>query len=70
MLYGGADIPYRLRPINQKVMLGNPTRLYTMDELKEILRQRGMEIVKTFSDYYGAEESDKSFQLLVYARKQ
>lgn len=51
-------------------MLGNPTRLYTMDELKEILRQRGMEIVKTFSDYYGAEESDKKLQLLVYARKQ
>lgn len=70
MLYGGADIPYGLVAHKPEVVLGNPTRLYTTDELKEILRQRGMEIVKTFSDYYGAEESDKKLQLLVYARKQ
>ena len=69
MVYGGADIPYGLPACKPEIVLGNPTRLYTADELEEIFSQRGMHIANTFSDYNGAAATDKGLQLLVYARK-
>lgn len=46
------------------------TRLYSSTEIEAIFQLRGMEVVKTFSDYYGKEASAKELQLLVYSRKE
>ena len=44
-------------------------RLYSRGELEEILSCRDMKIVKTFSNYYGKEETPKEMQLMVYSVK-
>lgn len=44
-------------------------RLYSRSELSDILRQRNMHIVQTFSNYYGREETNRELQLLVYSIK-
>jgi SAM-dependent methyltransferase len=70
MLYGGWDIPYGVPAEKPDITAGDPTRLYSIDELREILKQRGMSIVHTFSDYTGKEASFRELQLLVYSQKQ
>jgi SAM-dependent methyltransferase len=45
------------------------TRLYSKAELETILDLRQMEIVNSFSDYYGREDSVKELQLMMYSRK-
>jgi len=45
------------------------TRLYSKSELDTILKLRQMEVISTFSDYYGKEASNKEMQLLVYSQK-
>jgi SAM-dependent methyltransferase len=45
------------------------TRLYSKAELTEIFKSRNMEIVKTYSNYYGKPDSPKEIQLMVYSKK-
>lgn len=70
MLYGGCDIPYGVSAQKPDITTGDPMRLYSTAELRSILRQRKMNIVSTFSNYYGKEASIKELQLLVYSQKQ
>lgn len=70
MLYGGWDIPYDLPAKKPNITTGDPTRLYSLSELVSILQQRKMNIIHTFSNYYGKEASLKELQLLVYSQKQ
>lgn len=69
MLYGSSGI--RFGEIVQKpdITPENPTRLYSKAELSVILKERGMEIVSAFSDYYGKPDSNKDIQLMVYSKK-
>jgi len=69
MLYGGGGIV--LGEIAQKpdVPPSNPIRLYSKSELNIIFEKCGMEIVSTFSDYYGKPDSNKELQLLVFSIK-
>lgn len=46
------------------------TRLYSSTEIEAIFQIRGMNVIKTFSDYYGKEASAKELQLLVYSQKE
>lgn len=69
MLYGGWDIPYGSQMQKTEITYGDPTRLYTKDELENILHQHQMKFVNTFSNYYGKEASYKELQLLVYSIK-
>ncbi len=48
----------------------NPIRLYSLLELKEIFRERGMEIVRSFANYTENESSDRELVLNVYSTKQ
>lgn len=68
-LFAGADFPYGepMRPVELRP--GNPTRLYTRAELREIYAARGMEMVKTWSDFAGAPAGEDGMQLMVWARK-
>jgi len=69
MLYGGFDIPYGRPAQKPQIPSGDPTRLYSADELSAVFKQRKMKIVHTFSDYNGSEASYKKLQLLVYSTK-
>jgi len=69
MLYGGWNIPYGAVTQKPEITHGDPTRLYSIDELRKILQQRQMKIISTFSDFYGKEESYNELQLLVYSTK-
>ncbi|TQI67280.1 class I SAM-dependent methyltransferase [Clostridium sp. KNHs216] len=70
MLYGGCDIPYGIPAEKPDITTGDPTRLYSIAELNSILQQRKMNIIHTFSNYYGKEASPQELQLLVYSKKQ
>jgi SAM-dependent methyltransferase len=71
MRYAGWNIPYG--KIANKPIIDientNPTRLYSLNELKNILGQRGMKITSSFSNYYGKELTNKELQLMVYSQK-
>ena len=72
MLFAGGGFRYgetASRPADPSEFVGNPTRLYSTEELADIFEQRGMEIVETFSDYTGKEASNKELQLIVYSQK-
>jgi SAM-dependent methyltransferase len=69
MLFGGWDIPYGQPFQKPAIQQGDPTRLYSKDELKEIYAERNMQIVAAFSNYYGKPDTPKEIQLLVYAKK-
>ena len=44
-------------------------RLYSLAELQGIFEERNMEVISSFSDYYGKPNSNKELQLIVYSRK-
>jgi hypothetical protein len=69
MLFGDNTIVYG-KPANKpEIEYGAPQRLYSIDEIDRIWQQRGMQMVQTFSNYYGKEASDQELQLMVYSRK-
>lgn len=70
MLFGGWDIPYGLPAKKPDISSGDSIRLYSIEELENILEQRKMKIANTFSNYYGKNASDKELQLMVYSIKQ
>jgi len=70
MLYGGGGFTYGEIAEYPIPLIGNPTRLYSIDEIAEIFKSNNMEIINSFSDYYGKESSEKNIQLMIYSRKQ
>lgn len=69
MLFGGFDIPYGEPARKPEIPFGDPTRLYSIDELDVILRNRNMKIIDSYSNYYGKEATYKELQLMVYSEK-
>lgn len=69
MLYGGKTIPYGEPLGKPEIITGDAIRLYTHDELDEILNARSMVIKQTYSNYYGKAETPKELQLMVYSIK-
>jgi len=71
MKYGGWSIPFGKEAESPQINMDeiNPTRLYSLEELKAIYVQRGMKIISSYSNYYGKESTDKEIQLLVYSQK-
>lgn len=70
MLFGGWDIPYGVPAQKPEIPEGDPIRLYSVEELEQIFAKRKMKIIRTFSDYYGKEASDRELQLMVYSVRQ
>jgi len=50
MLFGGWDIPFGVPAQKPEILTGDPTRLYSIEELSYILGQRKMKILSTFSE--------------------
>jgi len=69
MLYGDNTIVYGEPALKPDISYGAPQRLYSIDEINEIWKQRGMQIEQTFSNYYGKNASYKELQLMVYSMK-
>ena len=70
MIYGGWEIEFgkvAQRPV--PLGKGGGARLYSLNELDEILRARGMHIRQAFSDYDGKEATPKQIQLIVCSVK-
>ena len=69
MLYGGKAIPYGEPLGKPEILYGDAIRLYSHEELDEILEARNMMIKQTYSNYYGKSETSKELQLMVYSIK-
>ncbi len=70
MLYSGYTFKFgeALTPPDEQTPTS--TRLYTLEELRETFRARGMEIKRAYGDYDTATPaSDDQFTLLVYSQK-
>jgi len=53
----------------EKIEPLNTIRLYTKNELEKIFEERNMEIINTYSDYYGNPDAISKLQLMVYSKK-
>lgn len=69
MLFGDNTLVYGEAAKKPNIEYGAPQRLYSIDEIESIWRQRGMQVVQTFSNYYGKNASYRELQLMVYSRK-
>lgn len=69
LLYGQLDFEYGAAVSRPEIAEGNPIRLYTLAEVREILASVGMEIAGVYGDYSGKPLSDQAIQLLVCSRK-
>lgn len=69
MLFSNWEITFGQTARKPGSIAATSTRLYAKSELEVILHQRGMEIINTYSNYYGQEASDKELQLMVYSQK-
>lgn len=69
MLFGDWNIVYGEVAQKPNVTPGCPTRLYSRSELDAIFKSRQMEIVSTYSDYYGKPASNRELQLMVHSQK-
>ena len=70
MLYSGWFIPYG--EVAERPVFDDPhpgIRLYSKNEISEIMKERGMHIVETFGDYGGAPDTYKKLQLMIFSRK-
>lgn len=70
MLYGGWGIRFgeiAVKP--DEIKAHSSIRLYSKEELDEILNSRGMKIIKTFSDFDGNPVTPKDFQFMAYSTK-
>ena len=69
MLFGGTEIPYGEPAEPPVIREGDPIRLYSPEELKTILAQRGMKMEKTFCNYSGKPAGNNELQLMVCSTK-
>jgi len=69
MLFGDDTIVYGESAKKPNIEYGAPQRLYSIDEIDIILKQRDMQVVKTFANYNGKDASYRDLQLMVYSSK-
>ena len=69
MLFGDNTITYGESAKKPNIEYGAPQRLYSLDEIDGIWKQLGMQVVQTFSNYFGKGASYKELQLMVHSRK-
>ena len=72
MKYAGYNILYG--EIAQKPQINmddaHSIRLYSLSELEQILGQRNMRVISSYSTYYGKAVTNREIQLMVYSIKQ
>lgn len=69
MLYGQLDYSYG-ETLNKPVIEeGNPTRLYSLGEIHDIMEKRKMAVKESYGDYNGNPYSENKIQLMVISEK-
>lgn len=69
MMFGNQEAAYGQPLTRPEIAEGDPTRVYTLDEIKEIMQARGMAVVDAFAGYTKAPAGAQAFQMLVHSRK-
>ena len=69
LIYGQLDYRYGETLSKPEMKEGNPIRLYSLDEIKNIFSSLGMEVYSSYSDFSGKPFSDNNIQLLVCSKK-
>ncbi len=70
MLFGNQDFAYGERITKPEILEGDPTRIYTLSEIKDIMIRRNMKVLDAFAGYSKKASSAKDFQMLVHSRKE
>ena len=68
MLYGSYEYKYG-EPATFPRYEAVSMRLYAKEEIKDILTQRNMKIISTYSDFQGQPDSNDTMQLMIYSLK-
>lgn len=69
MLFGNQNFAYGQILSKPHIAEGDPTRVYTLDEMKDIMSNRHMSVVEAFAGYSKKVCSQNDFQMLVHSRK-
>ena len=69
LIYGQTDYKYGEILSKPNVREGNPIRLYSIDEIKEIFTDLKMTVRETYSDFNAKPSADNQIQLMVYSEK-
>lgn len=69
MLFGNQDVPYGSTMSRPEIPEGDPTRVYTIGEIREIMKQRGMCVCGAYAGYSRQSAGAQSFQMLVHSQK-
>lgn len=69
MLYTGYSLPYGQPLAAPEAGEPTTTRLYTLEELRDILHARGMTLQQAFDGYHDCPASEDSFEIVVISHK-
>lgn len=69
LIYGQLDYRYGEPLPKPEMKEGNPIRLYSLDEIKNIFSSLGLAVYDSYSDFSGKPFSDNDIQLMVCSRK-
>ena len=69
MMFGNQDFTYGETMTKPEIVEGDPTRVYTLAEIKEIMEERDMVVLEAFAGYTNIPSSQHEFQMLVHSKK-
>lgn len=69
LLYGQLDYAYGAPLPKPELAEGNPIRLYTLAEIKEIFAPLGLQVLATYADFSGKPASQNDIQLMALSEK-
>lgn len=69
LIYGQISYAYGEPLTKPEMTEGNPIRLYSLEEIRELYQDLGMAVVDSYADFTGAPSSDQAIQLMVCSRK-
>lgn len=69
LIYGQIDYPYGDALYKPDMVEGNPIRLYTLSEIKEVYAELEMKVYDCYADFNGKTSSDNDIQLMVCSMK-
>ena len=69
MLLGNCDIAYGDTMKYPEIPAGDPTRVYTIKEINEIMCSRGMEVIGSYAGYSDTPAGKDNFQMLIHSIK-
>lgn len=69
LIYGQKSYSYGEPLPKPEMTEGNPIRLYSLDEIKAIFADIGIDVYDSYADFGGAASSDNAIQLMVCSKK-